>query len=45
MDGHNQLENPLPLLQWLAGWALILGTCILFWLAVYRWAVDWRGAY
>ena len=45
MDGDDRLENPLPLLQWLAGWAVILGMCILFWLAVYGWAVDWRGAY
>jgi hypothetical protein len=45
MDGHSQLENSLSLVQWLAGWAVIVGTCILFWLAVYRWAVDWRAAY
>jgi hypothetical protein len=45
MDGHQELENPLSLLQWLAGWAVILGTCMLFWLAVYGWAVNWRMAY
>lgn len=45
MDGHDRLENPLPFLQWLAGWAVIAGGCILFWLAVYRLAVDWRAAY
>lgn len=45
MNGHQELENPLSLLQWLAGWAVILGTCMLFWLAVYGWAVNWRMAY
>jgi len=45
MDGHRELENPLPLPHWLAGWAGIIGACILFWLAVYRWAVDWGAAY
>ena len=45
MDGHDRMENPLSLLQWLAGWGVLLATCILFWLAVYRWAVDWRAQY
>jgi len=45
MDGHNELENPLSLLQWLAGWAVILGICIIFWLAVYGWALDWRATW
>jgi hypothetical protein len=40
MDGHRELENPLSLLQWLAGWAAILATCTLFWLTVYRLALD-----
>ena len=40
MDGHRELENPLSLLQWLGGWAVILGTCTVFWLTVYRWAVE-----
>jgi hypothetical protein len=45
MDGHDRMENPFSLLQWLAGWAVLLDTGILFWLAVYRWAVDWRSPY
>jgi hypothetical protein len=44
MDGHSELENLLSFLQLLAGWAVIFGTCILFWLVVYRWALDWRIA-
>ena len=43
MDGHREMESPLPLLQWLAGWVVIIGTCVLFWLAVYGLAVDWRN--
>lgn len=45
MDGHREMESPLSLLQWLAGWVVIIGTCVLFWLAVYGLAVDWRVAY
>jgi hypothetical protein len=45
MDGYREMENPLSLLQWLAGWAFIIGFCILFWLAVYTVAVNWRLAY
>ena len=40
MDGHQELENPLSLQEWLAGWFVIVGTCLLFWLAVYGWAVG-----
>ena len=43
MDGHSELEDPLSLLQLLAGWALIVGTCIVFWPAMYRWVLEWRA--
>jgi hypothetical protein len=36
MDGHRQMENPLPELQKLAGLAVFIGFCAVFWLAVYH---------
>ena len=45
MDGHREFEDPLSLLQLLAGWAAIVGTCIVFWLSMYRWVSEWRAGY
>jgi hypothetical protein len=36
MDGDREMETPLSFLEWLAGWAVIIELCFLFWLAVYR---------
>jgi hypothetical protein len=40
MDGDREMENPLPPVEWLAGWAVIFGSCLLFWLGVYSLAVE-----
>jgi hypothetical protein len=45
MDGHNELETPPELLEWLATWSVITGFCVFFWLAVYTFAVHWSAAY
>ncbi len=36
IDKHQEMENPPSVLVWLAGWAVIIGLCLLFWLGVYR---------
>jgi TRAP-type C4-dicarboxylate transport system permease small subunit len=36
MDGDREMENPLSILEWLTGWTIIFGSCLLFWLGVYR---------
>jgi hypothetical protein len=40
MDGYREMENPLSPVEWLAGWAVIVGSCLLFWLGVYSLAVE-----
>jgi hypothetical protein len=40
MDGDREMENLFSVLEWLAGWAVITGFCVLFWLGVYTLAAD-----
>ena len=43
--GYREIEIPPDFLEWLAGWSVIMGLCVLFWLTVYRLAVHWSAAY
>jgi hypothetical protein len=45
MDGDKEMETPRFSSERLAGWAVIIGFCVLFWLTVYSLAVHWRSAY
>jgi hypothetical protein len=35
MDEDEETKSKLSRPQWLAGWAVIIGFCVLFWLVVY----------
>jgi hypothetical protein len=41
MDGYR--ETPISFLEWLAGWAVIVELCILFWLALYMLSTPLAG--
>jgi hypothetical protein len=45
MDGDKKIEPRRPVLARLAGWAVIIGLCLLFWLGVYSFLGNWRAAY
>ena len=37
--GEREMEYPLARWKWLAAWAVMIGLCVLFWLAVYTMTV------
>ena len=45
MVGDKEMETPHSALDRLTGWAVIIGLCVLFWLAVYNLLISWRAAY
>jgi len=36
MYGDREREDRVSFLEWLTGWAVLIGFCFLFWLVVYR---------
>ena len=40
MNGDREMENPLSVVEWFAGWAVITGYCLLFWFGLYTLALD-----
>jgi hypothetical protein len=35
MDGDREMENALSFFEWITGWTVIIGLCLLFWVGVY----------